>query len=81
MTALLRGMPDGICIFDKTGMITFCNPSFAAISGLPLRKLAGRKLRKNALWGAPGKADEFRELWHRVKETRQQLTVDAQPIS
>jgi len=81
VTALLRGMPDGICVFDKTGVITFCNPSFADISGLQLRKLAGRKLRKNALWGAPGKADEFRELWHRVKETGQQLTVDAQPIS
>jgi PAS domain S-box-containing protein len=81
VTALLGGMPDGICVFDKTGTITFCNPSFAAISGLPLRKLAGRKLRKNTLWGVPGKADEFRELWRKVKETGQQLLVDAQPIS
>ena len=81
MAALLGGMPEGICIFDKTGTITLCNPSFAAISGLPLRKLTGRKLRKNALWGIPGKADEFRELWHRTKETGQQLTVDAQPIN
>jgi PAS domain S-box-containing protein len=81
MTVLLGGMPDGICIFDKKGTITFCNQSFAAISGLPLRKLTGRKLRKNALWGAPGKVDEFRELWRRVKETGQQLTVDAHPIN
>jgi len=81
MTVLLGGMPDGICIFDKEGTITFCNQSFAAISGLPLRKLAGRKLRKNALWGARGKADEFRELWRGVKETGQQLTVAAQPIN
>jgi PAS domain S-box-containing protein len=81
VTALLGGMPDGICIFDKTGTITFCNASFAAISGLPLRKLAGRKLRKNALWGAQGKTDEFRELWQRARETGQQLTVAAQPVS
>jgi len=81
MKSLLGEMPEGICIFDKTGTITFCNPSFAAISGLLLRKLTGRKLRKNALWGMPGKADEFRELWHRVKETGQQLAVDAQPIN
>ena len=78
--ALLVGMPDGICIFDKTGTITFCNASFAAISGLPLRKLAGRKLRKNALWGEQGKSDEFRELWQRAKGTGQQLTVLSQPI-
>ena len=78
---LMGGMPVGICIFDKTGMITFCNVSFAAISGLPHRKLAGRKLRKNALWGERGQADEFRELWQRAKETGQQLTVAAQPVS
>ena len=81
VTALLGGMPDGICIFDKTGTITFCNASFAVISGLPLRKLAGRKLRKNALWGEQGKADEFRELWQRAREAGQQLTVAAQPVS
>ncbi len=81
MTVLMEGMLEGVCIFDKTGVITFCNPSFAAISGLPLRKLTGRKLRKNALWGAPGEADGFRELWRTVKQTGQQLSVDAQPIS
>ncbi|MCX5992684.1 MAG: PAS domain S-box protein, partial [Chloroflexi bacterium] len=81
VTALLGGMPDGICIFDKTGTITFCNASFAVISGLPLRKLAGRKLRKNALWGEQGKADEFRELWQRAREAGQQLMVAAQPVS
>jgi len=81
MAALLGGLPDGICIFDKTGIITYCNPGFSAISGLPLRKLTGRKLRKNALWGVPGDDDEFRELWRRVKETKQQLVVDAQPIT
>jgi len=79
--ALLGGMPDGICIFDKTGTITYCNASFAAISRLPLRKLAGRKLRKNALWGEQGKADEFRELWQRAMGTGQQVTVAAQPVS
>jgi PAS domain-containing protein len=80
VTALLGGMPDGICIFDKTGTIAFCNASFAAISGLPLRKLVGRKLRKNALWGVRGEADEFRELWQRARAVGQQLTVAAQPI-
>ncbi|MDD5647725.1 MAG: PAS domain S-box protein [Dehalococcoidia bacterium] len=81
MTALLGGLPDGICIFDKDGVITFCNASFSAISGLPLRKLTGRKLRKNALWGVPGKDDEFRELWRRVKLAGRQLEVRAQPVT
>ncbi|MFA5400364.1 MAG: PAS domain S-box protein [Dehalococcoidia bacterium] len=81
MTTLLGGLPDGICIFDKAGVITYCNASFSAISGLPLRKLTGRKLRKNALWGVPGKDDEFRELWRRVKQAGRQLEVQAQPIT
>jgi len=81
IVALLGGMPLGICIFDKTGTITYCNPGFSAISGLPLRKLAGRRLRKNALWGVRGEADEFRELWRKAKQTGQQVVVDAQRIS
>jgi len=81
MTALLGGLPDGICIFDKAGVITYCNQSFSSISGLPFRKLTGRKLRKNVLWGAPGKDDQFREMWRRVKQTGRQLEVNAQPIT
>jgi PAS domain S-box-containing protein len=80
MKDLLGDLSDGICIFDKTGVITYCNASFSVISSLPMRKLTGRKLRKNALWGEPGKDDEFRELWRRVKQTGRQLEVHALPV-
>jgi PAS domain S-box-containing protein len=81
MTAMLGGLPDGICIFDKTGVITYCNAGFSATSGLSLRKLIGHKLRKNALWGEPGKDDEFRELWRKARQTGREMEVHALPVA
>jgi len=74
-TDLLGSLSAGVCIFDKYGAITFCNGRFAELAGQTVRKLVGRKLRKNVLWGARGQPDQFRELFSRVRESRQALTL------
>ncbi len=81
LTGLLGRLPQAVCVFDKYGTIAYCNESFAALAGRPLKKLIGRKLRKNTLWGLPGQPDEFRELFLRAKESRQPLLVQALPVN
>ncbi len=80
-TDLLGSLSAGVCIFDKYGAITFCNGRFAELAGQTVRKLVGRKLRKNVLWGARGQPDQFRELFSRVRESRQALTLRAMPVT
>ncbi len=80
-TGLLGSLSAGVCIFDKYGAITFCNGRFAELAGQTVRKLVGRKLRKNALWGLWGQPDEFRVLFSKAKESRQALTMRAMPVN
>ena len=79
-TGLLGNLDAGVCIFDKYGAISFCNRHFAELAGQTVRKLVGRKLRKNALWGPWGQPDQFRALFSRAKESQQALTVRAMPV-
>ena len=78
---LLGSLCSGVCIFDRNGTITFCNARFAELAGQTVRRLLGRKLRKNALWGSWGQPDGFRALFSSAKESRQVLTMHAMPIS
>ena len=79
-TGLLGSLSAGVCIFDKYGAITFCNRRFAELAGQTVKKLIGRKLRKNVLWGSWGQPDQFRALFSRAKESRQPLTMRAMPV-
>ncbi len=78
---LLGSLSSGVCIFDRYGAITYCNTRFAELAGRTVRKLVGRKLRKNTLWGSWGQKDEFRELFARAKESRQAVTMRAMPVN
>lgn len=80
-TGLLGSLSAGVCIFDKYGAITFCNGRFAELTGQAVRKLMGRKLRKNVLWGERGQPDQFRELFSRARESRQVLILQAMPVN
>jgi PAS domain S-box-containing protein len=80
-TGLLGSLSAGVCIFDKYGAITFCNGRFAELAGQTVRKLLGRKLRKNTLWGSAGQQDEFRELFIKAKESRQVLAIRSVPVN
>ncbi len=66
----------GICFFDKDDKVVFCNEHFSEITGLQLEKLAGKKLRKNMLWGARGQQDEFQELFNQARESGMPLIRD-----
>jgi len=79
-TGLLGSLSAGVCIFDKYGAITFCNGRFAELAGQTVKKLIGRKLRKNVLWGSWGQPDQFRALFSKAKESRQALMMRAMPV-
>ena len=70
----------GICFFDKDGKITYFNQHFSEITGLQPDKLAGKKLRKNMLWGARGQKDEFQELFVEARESGKPLMRDRLPV-
>ncbi|MGD0857038.1 MAG: PAS domain S-box protein, partial [Dehalococcoidia bacterium] len=80
MGDLLSVVRMGICFFDKEGKVAYCNEHFSEITGLQLEKLAGKKLRKNMLWGARGQQDEFQELFAEAKESGKPLLRDCLPV-
>ncbi|RPJ62083.1 MAG: PAS domain S-box protein, partial [Dehalococcoidia bacterium] len=63
----------GICFFNKNDEVEYINRHFTEITGLPLEKLAGKKLRKNALWGSRGQEDEFQALFIEARESGKNL--------
>jgi PAS domain S-box-containing protein len=71
----------GICLFNRDDTITHINQHFSMMTGLEPEKLAGKKLRKNALWGARGQEDEFQQLFTEAKESGKPLTRERLPVS
>ncbi len=77
---LLSAAHLGICLFNKDDAITHFNQQFSMMTGLELEKLAGKKLRKNALWGVRGQEDEFQQLFTEAKESGKPLTRERLPV-
>ncbi|MGA2157923.1 MAG: PAS domain S-box protein [Dehalococcoidia bacterium] len=65
-----------LCFFDREDKITFCTDNFAALTGSSSQSLIGKRLKKNALWGARGEKDEFQELYGKAKESGKPLIVN-----
>ena len=81
MADLLSAAHLGICLFNGDDTIKHFNQHFSVMTGLEMEKLAGKKLRKNALWGVRGQEDEFHQLFTEAKESGKPLTRERLPVS
>lgn len=72
---LLDILPLGICLFNKEDVITYCNDSFTAITGIDKETVIGKRMRKNQLWGIRGQKDELKELFQQAKDNLNPLSM------
>ncbi len=74
---LLSRSPLAICLFDKDDKIVYCTDKFAVLTDSSIESLTGKRLKKNALWGARGDKDEFQEIYLRARESGKPLFIDS----
>ena len=80
LISLLGGVSSGVCLFTKDDQVEYCNQRFSEITGLQETAVVGKKLKKNALWGARGGKDEFQDLFAQARESGLPLIINSRTV-